>query len=170
MSFLNFSQLRTTLTRVVTIDYSRCICWYSVSVYVLWSVGIPLPSPSHHNKNISNSLVKRNEDRGLINSKRIAKSDPACSSEVIDTLTLPFLSRFLLRQMGLLDYLKGLTTRTNSAEVRVLLLGLDNSGKSSILKRLSDEDILDVRPTQGFVVKTLKHGDFKLNMWDVGGK
>ncbi len=72
--------------------------------------------------------------------------------------------------MGLLDYLKSLTARTNSAEVRVLLLGLDNSGKTSILKRLSDEDILDVRPTQGFIVKALKHGDFKLNMWDVGGK
>ena len=72
--------------------------------------------------------------------------------------------------MGLLDYLKGLTKRPAASECRVLLLGLDNSGKTTILRRLSDEDILDVRPTQGFVIKSLKQGDFKLNMWDVGGK
>jgi len=46
----------------------------------------------------------------------------------------------------------------------------DNSGKTTILKKLSDEDILQVMPTQGFNIKSLKHGNFKLNMWDVGGQ
>lgn len=72
--------------------------------------------------------------------------------------------------MGLLNYLKSLTTRSNTAtEVRILLLGLDNAGKSSILKRLSDEDITSVKPTQGFVIKTLTQNGIKLNVWDVGG-
>jgi ADP-ribosylation factor-like protein 3 len=71
--------------------------------------------------------------------------------------------------MGLLSYLKNLTSRGGPTEVRVLILGLDNSGKSCLLKRLSEEDILDARPTQGFVVKTLKQGSLSINMWDVGG-
>jgi GTPase SAR1 family protein len=33
-------------------------------------------------------------------------------------------------------------------KVRILMLGLDNSGKTSILKRLSDEDITTIMPTQ----------------------
>jgi ADP-ribosylation factor-like protein 2 len=72
--------------------------------------------------------------------------------------------------MGLLSYLKSLTSRNTNAEIRILILGLDNSGKSTILRRLSDEDILDVRPTQGFQVKTLTQSDFQINMWDVGGQ
>lgn len=36
--------------------------------------------------------------------------------------------------------------------------------------RLSEEDITCVRPTQGFVVKTLRHENIRLNVWDVGGQ
>lgn len=50
------------------------------------------------------------------------------------------------------------------------MLGLDNSGKTTILKKLSDEDISHIMPTQGFNIKTLQHDSFKLNVWDVGGK
>jgi ADP-ribosylation factor-like protein 3 len=74
--------------------------------------------------------------------------------------------------MGLLSYLRSLSFRNlnNITEVRILLLGLDNAGKSSILRRLADEEILDVKPTQGFQIKTLQQGDFKIDVWDVGGK
>merc|ERR1712146_481652 len=48
--------------------------------------------------------------------------------------------------------------------------GLDNSGKTSILKRLSDEDITHIMPTQGFNIKSLLHEGFKLNVWDIGGQ
>lgn len=50
------------------------------------------------------------------------------------------------------------------------MLGLDNSGKTSILKRLSDEDITHIMPTQGFNIKSLMHEGFKLNVWDIGGQ
>lgn len=74
--------------------------------------------------------------------------------------------------MGLLSYLQSLSFRNlkNITEVRILLLGLDNAGKSSILRRLADEEILDVKPTQGFQIKTLQQGEFKIDVWDVGGK
>jgi ADP-ribosylation factor-like protein 3 len=55
-------------------------------------------------------------------------------------------------------------------EARILVLGLDNSGKTTILKKLSDEDITHIMPTQGFNIKSLLHDGFKLNVWDIGGQ
>jgi ADP-ribosylation factor-like protein 3 len=52
----------------------------------------------------------------------------------------------------------------------LLVLGLDNSGKTTILKKLSDEDISTIMPTQGFNIKSLMHDGFKLNVWDIGGQ
>lgn len=51
-----------------------------------------------------------------------------------------------------------------------MVLGLDNSGKTTILKKLSDEDITQIMPTQGFNIKSLMHDGFKLNVWDIGGQ
>ena len=70
--------------------------------------------------------------------------------------------------MGLLDLLKKL--KKNEKEARLLVLGLDNSGKTTILKKLSDEDINHIMPTQGFNIKSLVHEGFKLNVWDIGGQ
>jgi ADP-ribosylation factor-like protein 3 len=55
-------------------------------------------------------------------------------------------------------------------EARVLFLGLDNSGKTTVLKKLSDEDITHISPTQGFNIKSLNQDGFKLNAWDIGGQ
>jgi GTPase SAR1 family protein len=33
-------------------------------------------------------------------------------------------------------------------EARILVLGLDNAGKTTILKKLSEEDITSIMPTQ----------------------
>jgi ADP-ribosylation factor-like protein 3 len=41
--------------------------------------------------------------------------------------------------MGLLNLLRSLKRKTN--EARILVLGLDNAGKTTILKALSAEDI-----------------------------
>jgi len=50
------------------------------------------------------------------------------------------------------------------------MLGLDNAGKTTILKKLSEEDITTIMPTQGFNIKSLVHEGFKLNVWDIGGQ
>ena len=34
------------------------------------------------------------------------------------------------------------------SQARILVLGLDNAGKTTILKKLSDEDITTITPTQ----------------------
>jgi len=70
--------------------------------------------------------------------------------------------------MGLLTLLRKL--KRTDKEARILVLGLDNAGKTTILKKLSDEDIAHIMPTQGFNIKSLMHDGFKLNVWDIGGQ
>merc|ERR1712157_45928 len=53
---------------------------------------------------------------------------------------------------------------------RILMLGLDNAGKTTILKKMSEEDITHIMPTQGFNIKSLVQDGFKLNVWDIGGQ
>lgn len=54
-------------------------------------------------------------------------------------------------------------------ELRILLLGLDNAGKTTILKVLASEDINHITPTAGFNIKSVISEGFKLNVWDIGG-
>ena len=54
--------------------------------------------------------------------------------------------------------------------MRILLLGLDNAGKTTILKSLASEDISTITPTQGFNIKSVQSEGFKLNVWDIGGQ
>ncbi|CAD5212969.1 unnamed protein product [Bursaphelenchus okinawaensis] len=55
-------------------------------------------------------------------------------------------------------------------EIRVLILGLDCSGKTTIMTRLNGEDYMAVAPTFGFNIITLEFRDWKLNCWDIGGQ
>ena len=55
--------------------------------------------------------------------------------------------------MGLLSLLRKL--RKDEKEARIVVLGLDNAGKTTILKSLSEESITHIVPTQGFNVKAL---------------
>ena len=52
----------------------------------------------------------------------------------------------------------------------MLMLGLDNSGKTTALKQLASEDVSHITPTQGFNIKSLNQDGFKLNVWDIGGQ
>ncbi|KAF8211658.1 ADP-ribosylation factor family-domain-containing protein [Mycena galopus ATCC 62051] len=70
--------------------------------------------------------------------------------------------------MGLLTIIR--KNRQKEKEMRILFLGLDNAGKTTILKKLNGEDILSVSPTLGFNIKTFAHGNYTLNIWDVGGQ
>ncbi|KIP05810.1 hypothetical protein PHLGIDRAFT_107759 [Phlebiopsis gigantea 11061_1 CR5-6] len=70
--------------------------------------------------------------------------------------------------MGLLTIIR--KNRQKEKEMRILFLGLDNAGKTTILKKLNGEDIREVSPTLGFNIKTFMHGRYTLNVWDVGGQ
>lgn len=70
--------------------------------------------------------------------------------------------------MGLLSLIRSL--KKKEGEARLLVLGLDNAGKTTILKSLSDEDITTITPTQGFNIKSLSRDGFNLRIWDIGGQ
>lgn len=48
---------------------------------------------------------------------------------------------------GLLDLIRKMKQK-NKKELRILLLGLDNAGKTTILKSLASEDVSHITPTQ----------------------
>ncbi|KAF2643950.1 ARF/SAR superfamily [Massarina eburnea CBS 473.64] len=57
-----------------------------------------------------------------------------------------------------------------SKEMRLLMLGLDAAGKTTILYKLKlDQDVTTI-PTVGFNVETVTYKNTKFNVWDVGGQ
>lgn len=47
--------------------------------------------------------------------------------------------------MGLLDLLKSF--KKENKEAKILVLGLDNAGKTTLLKNLSQEEVTNTEPT-----------------------
>ena len=55
-------------------------------------------------------------------------------------------------------------------ETRVLILGLDNAGKTTILNRLGGQEVGNETTTQSFNMRKVIYGDKIMNMCDVGGQ
>ena len=55
-------------------------------------------------------------------------------------------------------------------EVRILILGLDNAGKTTILYWLQVDEPVATVPTIGFNVETLQYKNIKFQVWDLGGQ
>jgi len=55
-------------------------------------------------------------------------------------------------------------------EMRVVTLGLDGAGKTTILCKLKQGEFVATIPTIGFNVETLEFKNVKITLWDVGGQ
>ena len=55
-------------------------------------------------------------------------------------------------------------------EQRILLLGLDAAGKTTIVYKLHLGDTITTIPTIGFNVETIQYKNIRFTMWDVGGQ
>uniref|UniRef100_A0A8C8RVR9 ADP-ribosylation factor 6 n=2 Tax=Testudines TaxID=8459 RepID=A0A8C8RVR9_9SAUR len=55
-------------------------------------------------------------------------------------------------------------------EMRILMLGLDAAGKTTILYKLKLGQSVTTIPTVGFNVETVTYKNVKFNVWDVGGQ
>mmetsp|Transcript_23928 Transcript_23928/g.65198 ORF Transcript_23928/g.65198 Transcript_23928/m.65198 type:complete len:187 (-) Transcript_23928:374-934(-) len=53
---------------------------------------------------------------------------------------------------------------------RILMLGLDAAGKTTVLYRLKVGKVLTTVPTVGFNVETVEYRNIHFNVWDVGGQ
>ncbi|KYQ91604.1 ADP-ribosylation factor [Tieghemostelium lacteum] len=53
---------------------------------------------------------------------------------------------------------------------RILMIGLDNAGKTTILYKLKIGEIITTLPTIGFNVENIAYKNLDFNVWDVGGQ
>ncbi len=54
-------------------------------------------------------------------------------------------------------------------EMRMLMLGLDAAGKTTILYKLKLGEVVSSVPTIGFNVENVEYKNVKFTVWDVGG-
>jgi ADP-ribosylation factor protein 6 len=58
----------------------------------------------------------------------------------------------------------------SNKQMRILMLGLDAAGKTTILYKLKLNDNVNTIPTVGFNVESVVYKNVKFNVWDVGGQ
>ncbi|CAN0878895.1 ADP-ribosylation factor 1 [Linum grandiflorum] len=56
------------------------------------------------------------------------------------------------------------------SRVRILMIGLDGSGKTTILYKLKIGETVTTTPTIGFNVETVQYKNVSFSVWDVGGQ
>jgi len=55
-------------------------------------------------------------------------------------------------------------------DVRILMVGLDAAGKTTILYKMKLGEMVTTIPTIGFNVEVVEYKNLKFTMWDVGGQ
>ncbi|XP_042388660.1 ADP-ribosylation factor 1-like [Zingiber officinale] len=55
-------------------------------------------------------------------------------------------------------------------EMRILMVGLDAAGKTTILYKLKLGEVVTTIPTVGFNVETVEYRNINFTVWDVGGQ
>ena len=69
------------------------------------------------------------------------------------------------------NVIKGLfSKKMPKKQCKVVMLGLDGAGKTTILYSLKLGDVLMTIPTIGFNVEELNYKTIKFMVWDVGGQ
>merc|ERR1712073_52362 len=85
-----------------------------------------------------------------------SKHSPSHSHTVTNTMGLTFSSLFK-QLFGMKD-------------MRILMVGLDAAGKTTILYKLKLGEIVTTIPTIGFNVETVEYKNICFTVWDVGGQ
>ena len=57
-----------------------------------------------------------------------------------------------------------------SGQYKIVMVGLDNAGKSTILYRLHLGDVIETHPTVGSNVEEVTHRNVRFQVWDLGGQ
>ena len=58
----------------------------------------------------------------------------------------------------------------SNREMRILMLGLDAAGKTTMLYKLKLGEVVGSIPTVGFNVETVEYKNINMTVWDVGGQ
>ena len=71
--------------------------------------------------------------------------------------------------MGVL-FTRILSTLFGKNEIRILILGLDNAGKTTLLNKLQLSSVTETVPTIGFNLETVIYSNLQLQVQDLGGQ
>ena len=55
-------------------------------------------------------------------------------------------------------------------EARIVMVGLDAAGKTTVLYKLKLNDVLTTIPTIGFNVERIEYKNLRMTIWDIGGQ
>ena len=55
-------------------------------------------------------------------------------------------------------------------DARIVMVGLDGAGKTTILHKLAYNENVETVPTIGFTLQQVKHGKLSFDVWDIGGQ
>merc|ERR1719316_698417 len=58
----------------------------------------------------------------------------------------------------------------SKTEMRILMVGLDAAGKTTVLYKLKLGEVVTTIPTIGFNVETVEYKNISFTVWDVGGQ
>ncbi|KAK3102097.1 hypothetical protein FSP39_008713 [Pinctada imbricata] len=59
--------------------------------------------------------------------------------------------------------------KDSCASFKIILVGADNAGKTTILYRLAIDELVSTTPTMGFNVETFVYRGVTITVWDMGG-
>ncbi|KAJ8634659.1 hypothetical protein MRB53_008926 [Persea americana] len=98
------------------------------------------------------------------------ESECVCENQFYEQ-PFPFNAEIFLnsKEMGIL-FTRMLSSVFGNREARILVLGLDNAGKTTILYRLQMGEVVSTIPTIGFNVETVQYNNIKFQVWDLGGQ
>merc|ERR1711869_72395 len=65
---------------------------------------------------------------------------------------------------------KGFGKLFGKKDVRILMVGLDAAGKTTILYKLKLGEVVTTIPTIGFNVETVEYKNISFTVWDIGGQ
>ena len=69
--------------------------------------------------------------------------------------------------MGLLGLLRKVKLRER--ELKLIFIGLENCGKTSIINSFLEKPNEPISPTQGFTINNATKSDYKISLWDLSG-
>jgi small GTP-binding protein len=98
----------------------------------------------------------------------VTLGDVAFIARPFQALIASFIRKKHQRNMGSVfgRLFKGLGKK----EMRILMVGLDAAGKTTILYKLKLGEIVTTIPTIGFNVETVEYKNISFTVWDVGGQ
>jgi small GTP-binding protein len=88
---------------------------------------------------------------------------------VVAVFELLFYSEISDFTMGL-SFSKLFDSLFGKKEMRILMVGLDAAGKTTVLYKLKLGEIVTTIPTIGFNVETVEYKNISFTVWDVGGQ